>query len=563
MTTETTDGTTGAINARPNIILILADDMGYSDLGCYGSEIRTPNIDALAASGLRFSQMYNSARCCPSRASLLTGLNPHQTGVGHMMDALGPPSYQGHLNENCATIAETLRAGGYATYMSGKWHVGGRYDLLDDSDWERQKGDPGHPIPTQRGFDRFYGIVAGAGNYYFPRMLMEDDRFLELDPAGIYFTDAITDNAVKMMEENAASNAAAATAGGDRKPFFLHVAYTAPHWPLHALEEDIARYEGKYRGGWDALRTNRHEELKASGILNPKWDISPRDASAHPWQDERAKDWEDLRMAAYAAMIDRMDQGVGRIMNKLRELGAADNTLVIFLSDNGGCAEFLAEDTDRPAPSMYSSPHPDGTPVVIGNVPGQRPGPADTFMSYDLAWANASNSPFRLFKRWTHEGGISTPLIVSWPDRVRQPGIVHEPTHISDIAATCVAAANAAYPAELNGNPITPIEGVSFMDAIDKGEWNRGKPIYWEHEGSRAVRVGNWKLVAEVGGDWELYDMDEDRTELNDLAQRNAPQAAKMAAMYDEWAERCGVFPWPLSPSARMMDLRAPHKHSV
>ena len=548
---------------RPNIILILADDMGYSDLGCYGSEIRTPNLDRLAASGLRFSQMYNSARCCPSRASLLTGLNPHQTGVGHMMDALGPDSYQGYLNQNCATIADTLRAGGYATYMSGKWHVGGRYDLLDDSRWEELKGGIEYPIPTQRGFDRFYGIVAGSANYFFPRLLMEDDRFIELDPNGYYFTDAITDNAVKMLDENAAANSAASANGGDEKPFFLHVTYTAPHWPLHAHEEDIARYEGKYRDGWDTLRTNRHEELKASGILSDRWEISPRNASAGDWQDERNKDWEDLKMATYAAMIDRMDQGIGRILDKVREMGAEENTLVMFLSDNGGCAEFLAEDTQRPEPSQYASPNPDGTPIRMGNIVGQRPGPGDTFMSYDLPWSNASNSPFRLFKRWTHEGGISTPFIVNWPERIKEPGIVHEPTHISDIAATCIEAAGAQYPTELNGNAITPIEGVSFLDAINTGAWKRNLPIYWEHEGSRAVRIENWKLVAEVGGDWELYHMDEDRTELNNLVEANAPKADEMIALYDVWAERCGVHPWPLSPTARMMSLRNAHNHNV
>ena len=548
---------------RPNIILILADDMGYSDLGCYGSEIRTPNLDRLAASGLRFSQMYNSARCCPSRASLLTGLNPHQTGVGHMMDALGPDSYQGYLNQNCATIADTLRAGGYATYMSGKWHVGGRYNLLDDSRWEELKGGIEYPIPTQRGFDRFYGIVAGSANYFFPRLLMEDDRFIELDPNGYYFTDAITDNAVKMLDENAAANSAASANGGDEKPFFLHVTYTAPHWPLHAHEEDIARYEGKYRDGWDTLRTNRHEELKASGILSDKWEISPRNASAGAWQDESNKDWEDLKMATYAAMIDRMDQGIGRILDKVREMGAEENTLVMFLSDNGGCAEFLAEDTQRPEPSQYASPNPDGTPIKMGNIVGQRPGPGDTFMSYDLPWANASNSPFRLFKRWTHEGGISTPFIVNWPERIKEPGIVHEPTHISDIAATCIEAAGAQYPTELNGNAITPIEGVSFLDAINTGAWKRNLPIYWEHEGSRAVRIENWKLVAEVDGDWELDDMDEDRTELSNLVEANAPKADEMIALYDVWAERCGVHPWPLSPTARMMSLRNAHNHNV
>ena len=527
--------------------------MGYSDLGCYGSEIQTPNLDRLANSGLRFSQMYNSARCCPSRAALLTGINPHQAGVGHMMNPLGPESYQGYLNRNCVTIAEVLRESGYATYMSGKWHVGGRYNLLDSESWEHLKGDLQHPIPVQRGFDRFYGIVAGSANYFFPRMLMEDDKFLELDPAGYYLTDAITDNAVKMLDENAASD----------KPFFLHLTYTAPHWPLHAHEEDIARYEGKYRNGWDALRTARHEELKGMGILDSKWPISPRDATSRPWEDERKTDWEDLKMATYAAQIDCMDRGIGRILDKVKALGVEDNTLVMFLSDNGGCAEFLAEDTMRPEPSMYSSPNPDGTPIRMGNVPDLRPGPGDTFMSYDLPWANASNSPFRLFKRWTHEGGISTPFIVYWPDRIKRAGIVHEPTHITDIAATCIEAAGANYPSELNGNGIKPIEGRSFMDAIDKGKWKRSLPIFWEHEGSRAVRIDNWKLVSEVDSQWELYDMDEDRTELNNLIERNKPKADEMIGLYGEWAERCEVHPWPLSPSARFMNLRGDHNHSV
>lgn len=537
---------------RPNIILILADDMGYSDIGCYGSEIRTPNLDRLGNDGLRFTQMYNSARCCPSRAALLTGLNPHQAGVGHMMDALGPDSYQGYLNRSCATIAEVLRGSGYATYMSGKWHVGGRFDLRDSDSWEALMGDVRHPIPVQRGFDRFYGIVAGSANYFFPRMLMEDDRFIELDPDGYYFTDAITDNAIKMLDENGAD-----------KPFFLHVTYTAPHWPLHAHEEDIARYEGKYRHGWDNLRTARHEELKGMGILDSKWPISPRDAASRPWEDEGNTDWEDLKMATYAAQIDRMDQGIGRILDKVKALGVEDNTLVMFLSDNGGCAEFLAEDTMRPEPSMYASPNPDGTSIKMGNIPDLRPGPGDTFMSYDLPWANASNSPFRLFKRWTHEGGISTPFIVHWPNKIKQAGIVHEPTHITDIAATCIEAAGATYPSELNGNPVTPIEGRSFMDAISNGSWKRDLPIYWEHEGSRAVRVENWKLVSEVDGLWELYDMDEDRTELTNLIETNRPRADEMIKLYGAWADRCGVFPWPLSPAARFMNMRGEHNHYV
>ncbi len=538
---------------RPNIVLILADDMGYSDLGCYGSEIQTPNLDRLAKGGLRFSQMYNSARCCPSRAALLTGLNPQQTGVGHMVDDLGTPSYQGYLNESCATVAEVLRENGYATYMSGKWHVGGRYDLLEPDSWERIKGDAGHPIPVQRGFDRFYGIVSGSANYFYPLTLMRDDEFIPLELSGYHLTDAISDNAVQMIEENASSD----------KPFFLHVTYTAPHWPLHASEEDIARYEGTYRNGWDYLRTSRHEELKGLGILDSRWEISPRDGSSPPWRDVRDHDWYDIRMATYAAQVDRMDQGIGRIMDKIRALGVEDNTLVMFLSDNGGCAEFLMEDTDRPVPSQYSSPLPDGKPVRVGNIPGLLPGSADTFMSYDLPWANASNSPFRLFKRWTHEGGISTPFIMSWLSRIKEAAIVHEPAHIIDIAATCIDAAGATYPGEHGGKPITPIEGESFLRVIDERRWSREKPIFWEHEGSRAVRVGSWKLVSEVGGKWELYEMDEDRTELTDLADRNRPKAEELSKMYDEWAERSGVVPWPVPPRTWNPATRADHNHLV
>ena len=536
---------------RPNIIVILVDDMGYSDIGCFGSEIRTPNLDRLGMNGLRFSQMYNSARCCPSRAALLTGLNPQQTGVGHMVDNWGPPAYQGYLNNNCVTVAEVLRDHGYATCMSGKWHVGGRYDLRNPGSWNELVGNTGHPIPVQRGFDRFYGIVSGAANFFYPLTLMRDDKFLELEPSGYYFTDAITDNAVDMVQDNADSG----------KPFFLHVTYTAPHWPLHALEEDIARYEGKYRGGWEALRTSRHEQLRGLGILDSKWEISPRDKDAQPWSDTPNQDWHDLRMAVYAAQIDRVDKGVGRILAKLQELGVEDNTLIMFMSDNGGCAEFLAEESNRPEPSQYSMPNADGSQVTVGNISGLRPGPATTFMSYDLAWANASNSPFRLFKRWTHEGGISTPLIVHWPDRIKQPAIVHEPTHITDIPATCIAAAGATYPTEFGGNPITPIEGQSFMQALDSGDWTRAKPIFWEHEGSRAVRMGEWKLVSEVGGQWELYNMDQDRTELKNLAEANRPKADEMARLYDEWSARCHVSPWPIPPHTWDPRMIGGHNH--
>ena len=520
-------------SSRPNIIVILVDDMGYSDIGCFGSEIRTPNLDSLAAGGLRFSQMYNSARCCPSRAALLTGLNPHQAGVGHMVADLGVPEYQGYLKENAITIAEALKADGYSTFMSGKWHVGGDYNLADPDSWT--PAAPTYPTPTQRGFDRYFGILTGAGNFYFPKTLMDQDTLVPLtDLDDFYLTDAISDNAVSMIGEAVSQD----------NPFFMYVAYTAPHWPLHAPEEDIARYEGQYRNGWEELRTSRHEQLKSEGLVDEKWEISPRDADSPPWDDVVDPDWQDIRMAAYAAQIDRMDQGVGRILAALRSASVVDNTLIMFLSDNGGCAEFLAEDGSMPQPARYGGVNPDGTPVVVGNIPGLRPGGPQTFMSYDLPWANASNTPFRRFKRWTHEGGISTPLIMSWPKRIQESGIVHSPVHLIDIMPTCLDAAGASHPTERAGQQTIPLEGESMLSAVDRRDWERESPIVWEHEGSSAVRQGQWKLVSAIGGAWELYNMERDRTELDDLYTRNRSKAQELERIYQEWAERCGVLPW-------------------
>ena len=535
------------MSERPNIVLILADDLGFSDIGCYGSEIRTPNLDRLGMNGVRFTQMYNSARCCPSRAALLTGINPHQAGIGHMTRDLGHPSYQGYLNDSCVTIAEVLRTAGYRTLMSGKWHVGG--DYLYGKRVETP-GGPGNPTPRQRGFDRYYGILGGGGSYFNPTTLTRDDTPTRVETTDYYLTDAISDAAVEMIRESATGDA----------PFFLYLAYTAPHWPLHALEEDIARYEGSYRGGWDRLRTGRHEESMAMGLVDSKWRISPRDQGAPPWEEAASRDWEDLRMAVYAAQIDRMDQGIGRILAQIEANGQSENTLVMFLADNGGCAEFLMEDTNAPEPSRYSAPTVDGRPMRIGNDPGITPGPADTFMSYDLPWANASNAPFRLYKSWVHEGGISTPFVVHWPSKIDRPGIVHGPAHIIDITATCLDAAGATYPSELNGNPITPLEGESLMPAIRDGRWARQQPIFWEHEGNRAVRMGRWKLVSEYPGAWELYDIDEDRTELNDLAERATDRVGDMMRLYDEWAARCGVLA-SVPPETTSRNRRSRHAH--
>ena len=482
---------------RPNIVLIMADDMGFSDIGCYGSEIATPNLDRLAAGGVRFSQFYNTARCCPTRASLLTGLYPHQAGVGHMVEDRGFPAYQGYLNDRCVTIAEALRQARYKTLMTGKWHVGG-----DRPHW-----------PTDRGFDRYFGLVDGGGNYF----MIDPTRHAALDdkpftgPVGekYYATDAYTDYALDFLQKDT-----------DRKqPFFLYVAYTSPHWPLHAWPEDIAKYKGKYMTGWDELRKQRHRRLIEMGMVDSKWPLTPRDAKAPAWDQVKDKEERDLRMAVYAAQIDRMDQNIGRLLAKLKQIGAEDNTLILFLADNGGCAEAV----DRGKP---------GAPV----------GTKESFASYGLPWANASNTPFRLYKHWVHEGGIATPLVAYWPAVIKKGGAITNQTgHLIDLIATCLDVAGAEYPKTFNGRQIVPLEGKSLLP-IFKGETRKGhEVICWEHEGNRAVRQGKWKLVSRNPEDWELYDLEADRTEMNNLAGSNPEKAKELAALYDAWAKKVGA----------------------
>jgi arylsulfatase A-like enzyme len=319
-------------DARPNVILILADDMGFSDLGCFGSEIRTPNINHMAAQGATLSAMYNCARCCPTRASLLTGLYPHRAGVGHMGANLGSPAYQGYLSNNSVTIAEVLRLSGYRTLMSGKWHVGGDFDAREIDSW--RIGDLDHPTPRQRGFDEFYGMVDGASSFFSPHCILRDDGRVEITDNHFHFTDAITDAAIGMINRSMQ----------DAQPFFLYLAYTAPHWPLHAHEEDIAVYDGLYASGWDVIRAARHEELNSRNLLRNAWDISPRDVNAPPWASVSNRDWEARRMQTYAAMVEQMDRGIGKVMARLDALSIGNDTLVMFLSDNGGCAELMEED---------------------------------------------------------------------------------------------------------------------------------------------------------------------------------------------------------------------------
>jgi len=515
---------------KPNIILIMADDMGYSDLGCFGAEINTPNLDSLASGGLRFSQFYNYARCCPTRACILTGLHPHQVGVGHMTTDLGIDAYRGSLNENCITVAEALSESGYSTFMSGKWHVGGDHLVKDRHTWN--PGSKGQPTPLSRGFDEHWGTLAGGGSYFDPITLVHNDQFIDPETDNFYYTDQITDNAIRMIDGH----------GGDNDPFFLYVTYTAPHWPLHALPEDIERYRGTYDCGWDEIRTSRHEELNGSGVLDSKWAITSRNAESPPWNDVKLRDWESARMAVYAAQIDRMDQGIGRLRKKLDSMGVSEDTLIMFLSDNGGCAEFLMEDGKIDVCPTHTRK---GEPIIYGNHRDSIPGPNDYYMSYDLPWANASNTPFRMFKHWVHEGGISTPFIANWP-RAMAGGetIVHSPAHIIDIMPTLLSAAQTKRPDEFKGQPIPKLEGESFLPALQGARWARQSPITIEHEGNGAVRDNQWKLVKRYPGEWELYNMIEDRTELNDLSRNNPEKVRELTTIYENFTHRVGVRPW-------------------
>ncbi|MEM6987187.1 MAG: arylsulfatase, partial [Pseudomonadota bacterium] len=420
---------------RPNIVVVLVDDMGFSDIGATGSEIHTPNLDSLARNGALFSAMYNCARCCPTRASLLTGLYPHSAGIGHMGANLGTPEYQGFLRPDCATIAETLRAGGYRTLMAGKWHVAGDFTARDTRNWPI--GTPEHRLPTQRGFDKFFGILDGATHFYSPHFLLEGDQRVESLDDDFYFTDAITDKAIDWLT----------APKQDDSPFFLYLAHTAPHWPLHALPEDIARYKGVYEVGWDAIRTARHESLNGLGVLQRNWDISRRDADVPPWQQIGEQDWQASKMATYAAMVDRVDQSLGRLIATLKSTDQFDNTVILFMSDNGGSAEFMAE--DGWAKDFPDTTH-DGQRIRMGNIPGLRPGDALTYQSYDKPWANVSNAPFRQFKHHVHEGGIATPLIAHWPQQIAAGSVSHEPVHVIDVLPTLLDLSGCAALSEVN-----------------------------------------------------------------------------------------------------------------
>ncbi len=531
----------------PNIIVILADDVGFSDIGCYGSEIATPQLDALAQGGMRFTQFYNAARCCPTRASLLTGLHPHQAGVGHMMEDRGHEGYRGNLNRHALTIAEALRPAGYRNYAVGKWHVTPGQNAAAQADT--------HNWPLQRGFDRYYGTIHGAGSYFDPSSLVRDNTIITVandpvyQPKEFYYTDAIADHAVQFIRDHARGHAG--------QPFFLYTAFTAAHWPLHAKDADIAKYRGRYDGGYEPIRAARRAKQLRLGLIDAKWDAAP---PAENWEAVKDQAFESRCMEVYAAQIDCLDQGIGRIIGELKAQGQLDHTLIFYLQDNGGCAEGIGRGGNSPAradqPSLppmnrddrqhNSTPRQtrEGWPVRQGY--GVRPGGPDTYIAYGRGWANVSNTPFREYKHWTHEGGISTPLIAHWPAGIapaRRGTLESHPGQLMDIMATCLDVAGATYPAEYRGESLTPLEGASLRPAFVGSPPARTKPLVWEHEGNRALRDGPWKLVAKENQPWELYDLHADRSELHNLASANPERVQTMAAAWDAWAARANVLP--------------------
>jgi arylsulfatase len=472
----------------------MADDMGYSDLGCMGSKIRTPNIDKLAADGVLFRHCYNNAKCSPTRASLLTGLHPHQTDVGIRVgkanspdeydsrSEVGSPGHRGDLNKRCATLAELLRSAGYRTYMSGKWHI------------TRYIAGPKHNWPLQRGFDRFFGTLWGCGSYFNPKTLTRDNEPIKAG-SDFYYTDEISTNAAQFVRDHAADSSGV--------PFFLYVAYTAPHYPLMALEEDIKRYEDRYSQGWDALRRERYARMVQLGLVDEKWRLSPRPPEVEDWDDLPVtvqRRYAQL-MATYAAMVDRMDQGVGQIIDTLNSLGLTDNTVVFFLSDNGATAE----------------------------TGGAKYGPG---------WANACNTPYRRFKTTLYEGGIITPLIVRWPRGVQDAGrIVAQPCQVIDVVPTCLDIARVDYPDTHDGHQLLPLEGFSLRPAME-GRKLPEKTHYWRYLGNGAIRQGKWKLIRGKSKNWELYDTNTDATELNDLASQHPKLVEEMLVQWQQWEDR-------------------------
>lgn len=504
---------------RPNIVVIMVDDMGFSDIGPYGSEIPTPHLDALAENGVRFSQFYNTGRCCPTRASLLTGLYSHQAGIGWMTNDQGTPGYSGRLNDTSVTIAEVLNTAGYMTFMTGKWHVGANHGVN----------------PWNRGFQRSLNTPAGGlhfdnqtGSKGGTQVFLNGEEISRQDPqldSPWYGSDLWTEHGIKFVDEAREAD----------KPFFWYLAHIAPHFPCMAPEATIAKYRGKFMAGWDELREQRHARQIASGLIDPAWQMEPRPDDIAAWSslsNEKQVRYDDM-MAIYAAMIEEIDTNIGKLVDALQQRGELDNTLILFLSDNGGNAEA----------------------GVSGRYDGDNPGDPHSNVFIGKCWAHLNNTPFRKYKHYNHEGGIATPLIAHWPAAVKPQvgpgGWIQTPTHVIDLMATCVDLAEATYPTSHNGQPITPMQGQSLKPLLTGAGSFAPRSIYWEHENNAAIRVGDRKLVRLGNKNWELFDLKSDRTEQRDLADENPEEVSALKKQWLDWANTHSVLPKPAAKKRR------------
>ena len=529
---------------KPNIIVILADDLGFSDVGCYGGEIHTPNIDYMANNGLRYTQFYNTSRCCPTRAALLTGLYNQQAGIGKMTDAEDEPGYRGHLTDNTVTLAEVLKSAGYQTAMTGKWHVSNTNVLKNPADqlaWlnhQKDYGDfaPLNQYPTSRGFDKYFGNIWGVVDFFDPFSLVSGTKPVKTVPKNYYHTDAISDTTVAYINSFAKTSS----------PFFIYVAETAPHWPLMALPDDIARYKDTYKGGWDAIRKARYAKMSKLGLIDPATTkLSARWQGDLSWEKNPDKQWDARAMAVHAAMIDRMDQGIGRIIQALRKTGQLDNTLILFLSDNGASPENCAAygpGFDRPNKTR------DGLPIVYDLKKQLLPGAETSYASIGQRWANVANTPYQYWKAESYEGGVHTPLVAFWPKGItaKKGSYSAQVGHVMDFMSTFVELTGATYPATFRGHAITPTTGISLVPSF-RGQATPGhESLFNEHFGARYARQGDWKLVSSSrDSTWQLFNLAADKSETQDVAAQHPDKVRQLESQWHQWANTHQVFPKP------------------
>lgn len=493
---------------RPNILVILMDDMGYSDIGCMGSEIHTPNLDKLANNGVLFTNFYNASRSCPSRASLLTGQYQWDAGIGHMTSTHGKmKSYQGYLTNETMTIAEAAQTAGYRTFISGKWHV----------------GDPRHQWPDKRGFEQSYVMPKGGGVYFYPSKFYKRDLYVngqQQEPGpDWYSTDGFTDAAIDFIQQKE----------NQKNPFMMYVAYIAPHFPLQAHPQDIAKYEGVYTKGYDAIRKERIKKQRQLGIIDKDTRVAP---SEYPtWESVEDKKQEARKMQVYAAMMDCADRNIGRMIEVLKEQGLYDNTVILFLSDNGGCMSNFNKTPDVEIGGRYSN-------CTVGK------------------WYNVSNTPFKLGKAKEHEGGIATPMIMHWPKGIKEVGRkITEPAHITDIMPSMLTLMDTTYPKTYKGNTLSPLDGVSFLPLVEGKKTDAKRVFCWEHEGNQAIRQNGWKLVMKRKKPWELYNLHDDPCETKNLIQKYPERAEALKVIYKEWKQEQQVMPWPLKKNQKYKQL--------